>query len=295
MKSTAIPSLLAAALGMGAFSLSAATVEIYSVPETEILNDQYTVKVNGEEVPVIEFGHHDYPNDLIRNRRIYAHFSFEGSVEIEVTGLEGHQFLVPEDYGIVPSVHTEDRIVFTIDRPRYLVLSYGNSDRFNNRAENALFIFADPIDPRAPNPEAPNVLNYADFTGTINQALEKVGRTPLLDVLYIPPGSWYTDRRLDVPSHTTLYLAGGSKIINANVGIYHREHASVRGRGVLEINRRRDNAYSNGIHIDYSEHITLEGVLSRNAGSWNTNAFHSNHVEIRYWKAMNNFQHILHP
>jgi hypothetical protein len=294
MHPSTIPSLLAA-LAMGALTLSASTVEIYSVPETEIINAQFTVTVNGQPVPVIEFGHLDYPNDPIRDRRIYAHFSFEGTVEIEVNGLDGHQLLVPEDYGIVPTVQTEDRIVFTIDRPRYLVLSGGKPEGYYSRMENALFIFADPIDPRAPNPDAPNVLNYADFNGTINQALEKVGSSPWLDVLYIPPGSWYTDRHLNIPSHTTLYLAGGAKIINATVIIKHREHVSLRGRGVLELNRQMGNDYNNGVHIDYSEHIMLDGLISRNNAAWNTNAFRSNHVDIRYWKVMVNWHRTLQP
>ena len=269
-------------------------IEIYPVPETEILNEQFSVKVNGQPVPVIEFGHHDYPNDPKKDRRIYAHFSFEGTVEIEVTGLDGHK-LLPEHFGMDPSVLTDDRAVFTIEQPRYLVFSRQHLDPSGNSVFDALFIFADPIDSRKPRPDAPEVLNYADFEGTLNEALSAVGTAEELDILYIPPGTFYTDRALEIPSHVTLYLAGGAKIINANVRIEHAEHVKVRGRGVLEINRKRDNNYKNGIHIDYSEHITLEGVISRNAGSWNTNAFNSRHVEMLYLKVMNNFQHKLHP
>jgi hypothetical protein len=274
------PFLLLAALAMAVASLSAATVEIYDVPPTEVLNTQFTVTVNGQPVSVIESGHRNYPTDQ-SGRRVYAHFSFEGTVEIEVTGLDGHN-LLPAEFGIVPSVHTSERIVFTLDRPRYMILT-----RHSNTVEDALFLFADPIDPRAPNPDAPEVLNYADFTGSINAALMEVAKREELDVLYIPPGTWPSGGVIDIPSNVTLYLAGGAKITNGLLRFRNVENAHVRGRGVLDFNRDGRNDFGFGIAGVDSQNISVHGVIARSANNWNTAIRHSRGIDILYLKVLN--------
>ena len=265
---------------MAAASLSAATVEIYDVPPTEVLNTQFTVTVNGQPVPVIESGHRNYPTDQ-SGRRVYAHFSFEGTVEIEVTGLDGHN-LRPLEFGIVPSVHTSDRIVFTLDRPRYMILT-----RHSNTVEDALFLFADPIDPRAPNPDAPEVLNYANFTGSINAALMEVAKREELDVLYVPPGTWPSGGVIDIPSNVTLYLDGGAKITNGLLRFRNVENAHVRGRGVLDFNRDGRNDFGFGIAGVDSQNISVHGVIARSANNWNTAIRHSRGIDILYLKVLN--------
>ena len=274
------PFLLLAALAIAAASLSAATVEIYDVPPTEVLNTQFTVTVNGQPVPVIESGHRNYPTDQ-SGRRVYAHFSFEGTVEIEVTGLDGHN-LRPLEFGIVPSVHTSDRIVFTLDRPRYMILT-----RHSNTVEDALFLFADPIDPRAPNPDAPEVLNYANFTGSINAALMEVAKREELDVLYVPPGTWPSGGVIDIPSNVTLYLDGGAKITNGLLRFRNVENANVRGRGVLDFNRDGRNDFGFGIAGVDSQNISVHGVIARSANNWNTAIRHSRGIDILYLKVLN--------
>lgn len=271
-----LPSLLA----LAALPLTAATVEIYDVPPTEVLNTQFTVTVNGQPVPVIESGHRNYPTDQ-SGRRVYAHFSFEGTVEIEVTGLDGHN-LRPLEFGIVPSVHTSERIVFTLDRPRYMILT-----RHSNTVEDALFLFADPIDPRAPHPDAPEVLNYADFTGSINAALMEVAKREELDVLYIPPGTWPSGGVIDIPSNVTLYLAGGAKITNGLLRFRNVENAHVRGRGVLDFNRDGRNDFGFGIAGVDSQNISVHGVIARSANNWNTAIRHSRGIDILYLKVLN--------
>lgn len=265
---------------MAAASLSAATVEIYDVPPTEVLNTQFTVTVNGQPVPVIESGHRNYPTDQ-SGRRVYAHFSFEGTVEIEVTGLDGHN-LRPLEFGIVPSVHTSDRIVFTLDRPRYMILT-----RHSNTVEDALFLFADPIDPRAPNPDAPEVLNYAEFTGSINAALLEVATREELDVLYVPPGTWPSGGVIDIPSNVTLYLAGGAKITNGLLRFRNVQNSQLRGRGVLEFNRNQGNDYRFGIYAVNCQNIRIEGIIARTAHNFNTVAHLSDGVDILYLKVLN--------
>lgn len=257
-------------------------VEIYSVPPTEVVNTDYTVKVNGQAVPVIESGHVGDPSDP-SGRRVYAHFSFSGEVEIEVTGLNNHA-LLPEEFGIVTSEQTSDRIVFTIDRPRYMILSRKDS---GGTTEDALFLFADPIDPRAPNPAAPEVLNYTDFTGSISAAIIEVANRQDLDVLYIPPGTYENQGVIDMQSDMTLYVAGGAKINNGVVRFKDVENAQLRGRGVLEFDRSGSNDFSFGIYTMRSHHIRIEGLIARTASNWNTVPRRSTHVEILYLKALN--------
>lgn len=258
--------------------LAASVVEIYPVPPGEILSERFSVTVNGEPVPVIESGH-----PLARS---YAHFSFEGTVEIEVTGLEAHSYrLSPSQFGLTPTVDDGSRIVFTLDRPRYIVVDPGG----NNPVGDSLFIFADPIDPRMPNPNAPDVLDFTTYTGGggLQGALNEVAAREELNTLFLSPGLYENSGVLDIPSNVTLYLAGGAKIDRGLIRFRNVENAHVRGRGVLEFGRSGANNFSFGIFGTDSHNISVHGVIARTASNWNTVIRYSSEIDILYLKVIN--------
>ncbi len=258
--------------------LAASVVEVYPVPPGEILSERFSVKVNGETVPVIESGH--------PLARTYAHFSFEGTVEIEVTGLEAHNYsLSPSQFGLTPTVDDGSRMVFTLDRPRYIVVDPGA----NNPVGDALFLFADPIDPRMPDPNAPDVLDFTSHTGGggLQGALNEVAARAELNTLFLPPGLYENSGVLDIPSNVTLYLAGGAKIDRGLIRFRNVENAHVRGRGILEFGRSGANNFSFGIFGTDSHNISVHGVIARTASNWNTVIRYSSEIDILYLKVIN--------
>ncbi len=268
--------------------LSADALEIYSVPDGEFTHPTFEVTVNGEPVPVIQSGHRSDGSITLNDARNYAHFSFEGEVEIEVTGLSDYDYtLFPSQFGITPTVDDGERLVFNLDRPRYIILDPGSAA--DNRTGEALFIFADPIDPRMPNPEAPDVLAFTDYTGGsgLQGALNEVASRDELNTLYLPPGLYANSGVLDIPSNVTLYLAGGAKIDRGLIRFRNVENAHVRGRGVLEFGRSNLNDYSFGIAGVHSQNVSVHGVIARTASNWNTVIRKSSDIDILYLKVLN--------
>lgn len=166
----------------------------YPIAPGERLNTQFTVTANGIPVPVV--------NEV----RTYCHFSFDGEVEIEVTGLAGHT-LSPVDYGIVPS---------------------------HDDGTNKLVIFADPMEVDPPRPGDLNVIDFAAWNGTLQEALDRLSFDPLFDVVYVGPGAYNLSSNLKIPSDAALYLAGGAKLNFTSGGVQFAQVDNSRlfGRGL---------------------------------------------------------------
>lgn len=243
-------------------------VVTYPVAPGETLNTQFTVTANGIPVPVVD------------EVRTYCHFSFDGEVEIEVTGLTNHT-LSPVDYGIVPSYDDGSRMVFTLDRPRYLVLHAGGT--------NELIIFADPVEVDPPRADDMNVLNIASWDGTIEEALSRVSIDPVYDVVYVGPGTYDLHENLKMPSNAALYLAGGAKLnfINGGVQVIDADNVKLFGRGLIEYNENSGAYKDFGIWTSFATNLEIEGIVTRNSLNWNVLIDDSDTVEISYLKVLN--------
>lgn len=210
--------------------LLAGIVDIYSVPPAETLSSRFAVTIDGRPVPVIE------------NARTYTHFSFEGTVEVRITGASAEWVVSPRTDEVESRWDSPDWVI-TLHKPAKLVLHRAYS------ATEALMIFADAIDPDAPKPTDANVVlvtslgadptGEEDSTEAIIRALALVAERADLDWAYVPPGTYRT-QNLWMPSRTRLYLAGGSMLLQ-NGGrdkgfiLFDRcEDAGIYGRGVLE-------------------------------------------------------------
>ncbi|GEM_PF-4686483 len=244
------------------------TLWTYPAAPGETLNNTFTVKANGIEVPVVD------------EVRTYAHFSFSGEVEIEVTGLNNHS-LSPVDYGIVPSVNDGSRMVFTLDRPRYLVLHRGGEDE--------LILFADPQEVDPPQANDLNVLNVATWNGSLQEAMDRVGSDPLLDIVYVPAGTLNLNKNLRLPSHSALYLAGGAKLnfTNGGIQVVNAEKVKLFGRGLIEYNENGGNDREFGIWTHEARNLEISGIISRNSLNWNVLLEDSEEVDITYFKVLN--------
>jgi hypothetical protein len=245
-----------------------ATVATYPVASGETLNTQFTVKANGIPVPVVD------------EVRTYCHFSFGGEVEIEVTGLAGHT-ISPVDYGIVPSFDDGSRMVFTLDRPRYLVLHAGGT--------NELIIFADPLEVDPPQPTDLNVIDFSTWTGSLQEALDRVSADPFHDIVYVGPGTYGLSTNLKLPSNSALYLAGGAKLNFTSGGIQFDQVDNVKlyGRGLIEYNENGGAYKGFGIWTSFATNLEISGIISRNSSNWNVLLEDSDTIDVTYFKVLN--------
>jgi Glycosyl hydrolases family 28 len=129
----------------------------------------------------------------------YAYFDFSGSVTISIKSKFSlaNCRVLPLSSGVVPRV-MGDSLEFTLDKPQDLSIE-------PNRPQSPLLLFTNPPEENVPDPSDPNVI-------------------------YFGPGI-HEAGLIQLTSHQTLYLAGGSVVKGA---IESRgDDITIRGRGIL--------------------------------------------------------------
>jgi hypothetical protein len=293
----AIAPLFLMAVGLsGSSQLEAdtpSTVTVYSVPPGENLITDHAVTVSGTTVPIIA------------SSKNYAHFAFDGTVEVQVTNVEGWT-LSPTDFNI-PVKWDGSTMIFSLSQPRKLVIH----NKYSNDPNQFILIFADAPEKDAPSQKDPNVLDVGamgldatganDVTYGLQTALNQAAASDLQKTVYIPPGT-YKVQALRINSNTKVYLAGGAKlsftgsiaIPNSNCagsGGYNDngcfvfdqvQNATLFGRGVLEGNY----VDAHLIQAYKCKNITIEGVIAREAGAYHTIVTRCDGVLISNYKVI---------
>jgi hypothetical protein len=132
----------------------------------------------------------------------FASFDFSGSVDVSITYNKGtieSTRIRPLSYAIAPSVKA-NTITFSLSQPRNISVEV-NGDIFQN-----LQLFANPVEITKPDPKD-------------------------LNVIYYGPGA-HQIGRVNVPSGTTVYLAGGA-LVEGQLLVNHAENVHILGRGIL--------------------------------------------------------------
>lgn len=176
----------------------------------------YTVRVNGQEVPVYQarvsavplnwrwpgYQRPRYQTEMAG----FCYWDMEGPVTVEViphlAGTIEEVLIRPQSYGIEPSLQ-ERRIVFTLQQPSQVTLEV-------NGMHHALHLFANPLETSPPGPDDP-------------------------DVLYFGPGV-HDIGKVDLQARQTVYIAGGAVVY----GAFEARDApgiTIRGRGILDGSR----------------------------------------------------------
>lgn len=219
-----------------------------------------------------------------------VYFDFSGTVEIEVTKNTG----ILESFIIRPlsdKIHASQRgntVAFKIDRPLKLSLEV-NGDRFHN-----LHLFANPLEKDAPDPNSPEVIYYGPSPRRNENIVRIPFKNPLENnaepnpgprILYFGPGIHYVEEvLLQIPSGTTVYLAGGAVVVASFICENVRD-ITIRGRGILNLaNFERFTAFR-GIRITYSKNIRIEGITVINPPHYSIYIGQSEGISINNFKA----------
>lgn len=293
----------------------AATVTTYPTLPGAVVSPLYTVSANGTSVFVEKLTKFA-PEMQVH----YAHFSLgsgctTATVAVTVSQSFSSYTLSPQSRNIA-ATKSGNTITFS-SGPNYLVLQFDSQE--------LLFVLIDAAESNPPqlgDADVKNIMDYSvDNTGAtlmtsqIQSAINAAsGATQ--NILYFPPGKYLTGE-LYLKSNMTMYLAGGSVLYGTNNvqdytgggliveqcadGLIHMLNISntkLLGRGVIDGNGSvirvqypEDGSSTlwkvNGIKIDQSSNILIDGIVSRDSGFWNTIIYKSNMVTIQNYKVIN--------
>jgi hypothetical protein len=250
----------AAAAGLGKeegpASRSGAVVS-WAAPAEEKLFDGYTVRVNGQAVPVyvcrvsaMPFNQvwPGYQRPLDQTELAgFAYWGMSGPVRVEVISTRPFKSVAvrPTPRGIRPAVSGR-RISFEVSEPGQFTVELDGP-------RQALHLFADPPEKDAPKPGAANVLYFGAGVHRPGKILLKSGQT--------------------------VYVAGGAVVYTAIEGRGVRG-ARILGRGIIDTSEFARGAGGGSIHLEDSSNVKVEGVIIRDSDLYGLSAFGCHDVEI---------------
>jgi len=238
----------------------------FTAPQGEKLSADYTLRVNGKNVPVyscrvsaapINQVWPGYQRPLVQTELAsFAYWAMSGPVTVEISSNRPYQSVAvrPASRGITPK--TNGRLItFQLLNPQQLTVELDGT-------HFALHLFADPPETGAPKAGDPNVL-------------------------YFGPGV-HRPGKIELRSGQTVYVAAGSVVYTTIEG-HDLTGVSILGRGIID-----ESEFSRGqggaIHLTNSTGVTIDGVILRDPAEWGLACFGCRDVtisrvkEIGFWR-----------
>ncbi|MEN6600789.1 MAG: glycosyl hydrolase family 28 protein, partial [Bryobacteraceae bacterium] len=230
---------------------------IWKAPAGEKLYSDYTVRLNGKEVPVYSCRVSAMPFNQVwpgYQRPLdqtelagFATWGMARAVKVEVRVKRPFQTVAvrPTSRGIHPAVKGRT-ITFVLPRPgQYTVELDG--------PHHALHLFANPPETDAPTAGDPNVLYFGPGVHRPGKILLKSGQT--------------------------VYIAGGAVVYTAING---KDVSGVRilGRGIVDTSEFERDQGPGSIRFLNSSDVKVEGLILRDPDLWCLTAFGSRRVDI---------------
>lgn len=236
---------------------------VYEGPSLLESSEKLSATVEGEELFVYD--------TRVNHQRIFSYkysedvgqvvtFDFEGKVHMTVTvnGVSSLTDVVvrPLSYEIEPTVNG-NKIEFDLEYSASYTLEY-NDGTVSDAADNALHIFANPIEE---NPIDPDQVPDG--------------------VIYIGPGV-YSAGAIPMTSGSTVYLAGGAYVYG-QIRAEQLENITIRGRGIISgsiFDRTRASEYTLPIELRSCKNVTIEGITILDPAGWAITLYKSSDVLI---------------
>jgi hypothetical protein len=210
-----------------------AQIVTYPICPGQTTSSDFTMTVNGSNVPVQKLGPDPVTDELSRAQRAtilgketdpvnMANFSCKGELTVVVTARERiDTFLIRPKSKAVKGKADGDKLTFTMPGPGKLQVEV------NKLAP--LAVFANPLEVNTPKQEDPKLVYYG-------------------------PGA-HTPGQINLESHQTIYIAGGS-VVTANVRGSHLQNVKIMGRGILRGN----------VKISGTTHLLVDGIIVNSTG-----------------------------
>ncbi|MBP5763494.1 MAG: hypothetical protein J6W47_00110, partial [Bacteroidales bacterium] len=181
---------------------------IYEGPRTMTSSNNASVKVNGYDLFVYDVmvnHEHIWNANTLPSSTPMTYFDFSSKVRIEIRmpGLPQavqSAMVLPAAFGIEPKVENET-VSFIVTQPgQYTVI-------FNESVNQALHIFANPLEEDIPDKDDPNVY-------------------------WIGPGEWVMDA-IVLKDNETLYISGGA-VLHSIISVANAKNVRICGRGMID-------------------------------------------------------------
>ena len=234
----------------------------WPAPAGEKLYDGYTLRVNGQAVPVyfcrvsaMPFNQvwPGYQRPLDQTELAgFAYWGMSGAVEVEVTSQRAFRSVAvrPTSRGIKPTIQGR-RIIFRLLRPGQVTVELDGP-------HHALHLFADPPESMVPKAGDPNVL-------------------------YFGPGV-HRPGKIELKNGETVYIAGGA-VVYTTIGGRSVSGVRILGRGIIdtsEYERQAEGRSQGGgsIHLEDCSDVKVDGVIIRDSDVYGISAYGSHKLDI---------------
>ncbi|MBR5383643.1 MAG: hypothetical protein IK133_07455, partial [Clostridia bacterium] len=127
---------------------------------------------------------------------------------------------------------------------------------FNDSVNQAVHIFANPLETDIPDKDDPNVF-------------------------YIGPGEWTIDS-ISLKDGQTLYLSGGA-VLHSIISVANAANVRICGRGMIDGSDYPSWVQSTSrvpVDLNHSKDISVDGIIIVNSNCWNFNSYSSKNVTI---------------
>jgi hypothetical protein len=233
----------------GATSLGG-TVVTWPAPAGEKLFEDYTMRVNGQAVPVYSCRVSAMPFDQVwpgyqrpmdqTELAGFAYWGMTGPVTVEVVAKRPFKSVAvrPSSRGIQAAIKGQ-RITFQLSRPGQFTVELDGT-------HHALHLFADPLEADTPRPGDPNVLYFGP-------GIHKPGKIQLKD-------------------GQTVYVSGGA-VVYAVIDGRGVSGVRILGRGVIDTSEFVRGQGHGSIHLSDCSDVKIDGVILRDPDEWCISAF----------------------
>lgn len=260
----------------------------YRIPPGVPTAEDFRIKVRLDGQEWRELGTYAAKIDMHQVREAsVAYFDFRGKVECEVTCLRE----AVETVEIRPrSAKTEfvregDRIRFFLEKPAKLSVEV-NGDRFHNLHLFAGMISEEETEECCKGEYAEEILVEPDGEELdLEKVFEEIRPVNGRKTLRLAPGLHrLKENRCSLPSDASVIISGGAVVMGSFI-LYNKKNVSVSGKGVIYLGHVKKETYLRGADINYSENVTVEGVIIMNPAHYSIHLGNARNVRIKDVKA----------
>lgn len=256
--------------------------KIYQAPEGVELATDYTVEVEGNQVPTYRVIIPDsvpIPRLTGSNGKFgvasMVSFDINSSVKMCVTSKEEIRDvkILPTSYNIPYNIEG-NKVRFNIDTPMHLTVE------INGNWHESLHISANPFETNIPDPNDPNVIYFAPGVHEVSSLVVDSNKT-----VYVAGGAYIrcvttqTDERMEV---------GGRKMVTPTFMIMG-DNVQFRGRGIIDGGAVPRSRRRHILMVYNSKNVTIEGITLFDSSSWTlpvkcSDGVHIDNIKLTGWR-----------
>jgi len=280
-----IPFLTVAALQCAVPPGWAGTVRVYPAPVGEVLSKDYTVKVEGQEVPV--YVAKVAPADPVRRWKAmddkansadyfeqasFAYFDMQGAVTVAITSPEVIRSakVLPASFHIIPTVQGKS-LSLTLKEPRPLTIEV------NGKWVGALHLFANAPEADVPRPGGPGVVYFGPGIHEVSHLVVSNNQTVYVAGGAVVRGVIRPDEKFRISGYSGLRTYSPTFVLRGT-------NITFRGRGIVDGSFCTTHA-RNLVSVQGND-ISLEGVILRDASTWTIPIRQSDRVMVKNVKLL---------